>query len=236
MDEKIENPARASKGSELSITQFNPQQDIERAKQAATALMQVIEATKPLKMAGKIYLYFEHWQTIARFFNATVGIEWTKEIRMPSAPENKGYEAKSIVYQQGIIIGGAEASCLRDEPNWKGKPDFQLRSMAQTRAMAKGLRSIFGYIAVLAGVEATPAEELEGHQKPNPAITGEKTPKPITDKQKGMIKALMSEKGVLALSQIGIEPIEKPTVEDASMIIKKLMDYKVGENIIQVDV
>ncbi len=145
------------------VVEFNPQQDIIRAKQASTALMQVIEATKPLKMNGKTYLYFEHWQTIAKFFNASVGIDWTKKI------EN-GYEAKSIVYQHGQIIGGAEASCLRDEANWKTKPDFQLRSMAQTRAMAKGLRSIFGYIAVLAGVEATPAEEMNHEAPQTPKI------------------------------------------------------------------
>lgn len=134
---------------------FDPEGDIDRAKKAAKSLMKVIEATKPLKMQGKTYLYFEHWQTVARFFNATVGIESTT--KLPN-----GYEAKSIVYQNGQQIGGAEASCLKDELNWKTKPEFQLKSMAQTRAMAKALRSIFGYIAVLAGVEATPAEEMNG--------------------------------------------------------------------------
>ncbi|MDZ4205780.1 MAG: hypothetical protein U1C12_00980 [Patescibacteria group bacterium] len=139
--------------NQAALQAFDPEADIGRAKKAAKALMQVVEATKPLKMQGKTYLYFEHWQTIARFFNATVGIENTNKLV-------NGYEAKSVVYQNGIIIGGAEASCLKDETNWKSKPDFQLKSMAQTRAMAKALRSIFGYVAVLAGVEATPAEEM----------------------------------------------------------------------------
>src|SRR6185503_267121 len=134
------------------VVNFDPDRDVKQGQKAAKALMKVIEITKPLKFGGKTYLYFEHWQTIAKFFNATVGTEWTKKV------EN-GYEAKATVYQNGQTIGSAEGSCLRDEVNWKSKPDFQLRSMAQTRAMAKALRSIFGYIPVLAGIEATPAEE-----------------------------------------------------------------------------
>ena len=40
------------------------------------------------------------------------------------------------------------------------KPLFQLRSMAQTRAEAKVLKSVFGYVVVLAGYKPTPAEEM----------------------------------------------------------------------------
>lgn len=141
---------------EKELQTFDPGRDVQNAQAAAKALMTVIDATKPLIMQGKRYLYFEHWQTIARFFNSTVGIDKTEK-------SENGYIAHAVVYnQQGIVIGGAEASCMKDERNWNGKPDFQLRSMAQTRAMAKALRSIYGFVAVLAGVEATPAEEMNG--------------------------------------------------------------------------
>ncbi len=59
--------------------------------------------------------------------------------------------------------------------------------------------------------------------------------KPITEKQNKMIHALMKQKGVMTLGEIGIEKIEHPTMADASMIIKKLMDYKVGDNVIQLE-
>jgi hypothetical protein len=39
-------------------------------------------------------------------------------------------------------------------------PQFQLRSMAQTRAVGKVCRMVFGYVPMLAGLKATPAEEL----------------------------------------------------------------------------
>jgi hypothetical protein len=144
------------------VEYFDPERDVERARAAARALMGIIEATKTLKLNGKTYLFFEHWQTIGQFFNHSVGIDWVQELEGP-----EGFEAKSILYHNGQIVGGAIASCTRDEANWKTKPDFQLRSMAQTRAMAKALRSRFGFIAVLAGAEPTAAEEIipDGHNK-----------------------------------------------------------------------
>lgn len=41
-------------------------------------------------------------------------------------------------------------------------PLFQLRSMAQTRAQAKALRSCYAWVVVLAGYQPTPLEEMEG--------------------------------------------------------------------------
>lgn len=44
------------------------------------------------------------------------------------------------------------------------KPLFQLRSMAQTRAHAKAMKSVFAWVVVLAGYQPTPAEELTGNE------------------------------------------------------------------------
>jgi hypothetical protein len=72
-------------------------------------------------------------------------------------------------------------------------------------------------------------------QTPNPAPKQASTGLGMTAKQKNMIAALMKEKGVLKLSDIGIEPITHPTMTDGSMIIKKLMEYQIGENVIQIE-
>lgn len=56
---------------------------------------------------------------------------------------------------------------LRDQVETKkAKPMFQLRSMAQTRAEAKVLKSVFGYVVVLAGYKPTVAEEMTGNEQP----------------------------------------------------------------------
>src|SRR3990167_10983624 len=109
------------------VVNFDPEADIAQGQKAAKALMKVVEITKPLKLGGKTYLYFEHWQTMAKFFRMTVGTEWVKEVKNQSGTV-VGYEAKAVVYQSGTVVGGAEGTCLRDEKNWMGKPEFQLKS------------------------------------------------------------------------------------------------------------
>ncbi len=215
------------------VVKFDPEQDIKQGQKAAKALMQVIEITKPLKLGGKTYLYFEHWQTIAKFFRMTVGTEWVK-------PTENGYEAKAVVYQNGQIVGGAEASCNKDEANWKSKPDFQLKSMAQTRAMGKALRSILGYIPVLAGIEATPAEEMN-HDTPTnqeSAISGGNTSKSeirATPKQINYIKALIKQKGQTGkATDEQINNLSLPTAKEWIDRLLKMED-KTEEDVIQLE-
>lgn len=146
---------------ENQLVNFDPEKQVEQATIAAKALMSVVSKKhKPVQFNGEQYLEFEDWQTIAQFYNHTVGIDWTKPIE--EAGKIIGFEAKALLFNRdGIVVGGAEAACMTDEPNWAKKPKFQLRSMAQTRAMAKALRSRFGFVAVLAGFKPTPAEEMQ---------------------------------------------------------------------------
>src|SRR3989339_561334 len=99
----------------------NPAKVLEFAHLAAKALKQVIDS-KPKKtiIKGEEYLNFEDWQTIARFYNVTVGTDWTKPIT--NNGKSFGYEAKAVAYKDGTVISSAEASCYRDEPNWTDKP------------------------------------------------------------------------------------------------------------------
>ncbi len=147
---------------------FDPEKEVEFASKAAKALQKIVENKRnPVIINGQRYLEFEDWQTIARFFNLTVGTEKTERM-IDENGKFKGYSATAVVYSfQGIKIGSAEASCLIDEKIWSDKPEFQLKSMAQTRAMAKALRSILGWVAVLANYNPTPAEEMNGGGYPD---------------------------------------------------------------------
>jgi len=80
--------------------------------------------------------------------------EWTREIE-------GGWEARVEARTlSGAVVGAAEAECVKAEKNWGNRDDYALRSMAQTRATAKALRLPLGFIVVLAGFEATPADEM----------------------------------------------------------------------------
>jgi len=134
---------------------FNPEKDIEDGRRAAKVLMSIV---KPVLIGGKKYLRFEDWQTLAKFYNVTVGIEWTKRIDEDGV---QGFGARAVVYgPTGNILSAAENQCTRAEKTWANRDDYALRSMAQTRAQAKALRNVLSWVAVLAGAEATPAEEM----------------------------------------------------------------------------
>lgn len=126
------------------------------ATKAAKALLTVVSQKRQVVINGKHYLTFEDWQTIGRFYGVTVGVAETTKV-------DNGYEARAVVYnREGIVISAAEAICTREERNWKVRDEYAVKSMAQTRACAKALRNVLAWVAVLAGFEGTPAEELDG--------------------------------------------------------------------------
>jgi len=131
-------------------------------KNAADTLQIIVkEAKLSVKIQGRDYMKFEGWQAVAGFFGATASVESTKPV-YDSVGVLVGFEARAVVIdKKGREISAAEAFCGKDEPSWAKKPDFQLRSMAQTRASAKALRNVFAGVVVLAGLAATPAEEMQ---------------------------------------------------------------------------
>jgi hypothetical protein len=144
---------------------FDPQLAVDQATIAAKTLKDIVDRKqKKVIINGEQFLEYEDWQTLGRFYGYTVETGDGEEIWREG--ELVGYKAKATVHQAGIKIGGAEASCMRDEPNWSSKPEFQWKSMAQTRAGAKALRNVLAWVAVLAGYRPTPAEEMNGNPKP----------------------------------------------------------------------
>src|SRR4030042_3617525 len=140
----------------------DPNVVLEEARKAAKALNDVI-STKKKKVIinNEQYLEYEDWMTVARFYGITAKIISSNPI---SFGEVQGFEAKAValLVKTGEEISAAEAMCLNDETNWKNRPLFMLRSMAQTRACAKALRNVLAWGVVLAGYRPTPAEETAG--------------------------------------------------------------------------
>jgi hypothetical protein len=144
-----------------STLTLDPALAISEGTKAANALMELVgQRNLSVNISGKKYLKFEAWQTIARFYGYTVKTASCEFIKYNGT---QGFEAKAQVIQtsNARIVGAAEAICLNDEPNWKNRPLYALKSMAQTRASAKALRQVLAWVAVLAGFEGTPAEEMD---------------------------------------------------------------------------
>ena len=149
-----------------------PELVLEEAKRAAKCLQDVISRkARPVRFNGEQYLEFEDWQTVARFYGITAKVVSTSSIDFGDV---RGFEARAVAINTntGEEVSAADSMCLNDEPNWRSKPLFQLRSMAQTRACAKALRNVLSWVVVLAGYRPTPAEEMDG------AFQTSKTPQP----------------------------------------------------------
>ena len=140
----------------------DPEEAIASAQKAAKALMQVVNTQKLyVELRGNKHLLFEAWQTVGYFYGITAGIATPEDVQ--DVYDNGlwiGARAYATVYHKGQKIGGADAICYQDEPGKEEMAQFQIRSMAQTRAMAKAYRSILAFVAVLAGYSPTPAEEM----------------------------------------------------------------------------
>lgn len=139
-----------------------PRAIVGKATDVADALADVIKRKALYKnISGKSHILVEGWTLLGSMMGVFPVCVWTRRIEA-SEHTPAGWEARVEARTlSGAVVGAAEASCLRSENNWKNRDDFALRSMAQTRATSKALRLPLGFIVVLAGYEATPADELD---------------------------------------------------------------------------
>lgn len=142
------------------ILEGDPEVQLQFAHKAAKTLMSwVAQKPKKVLIRGEQYLEFGDWQILGRFYGSTVSTEWTKPIERSG--KIFGYEARVVVLKDGVVISSAEGMCTREEKRWGQADEYAIRSMAQTRTGAKALRNAFGWVAELAGMKSTPAEEME---------------------------------------------------------------------------
>lgn len=165
------------------LTLAEPKQIVGAGRRALAELTKLIHGRPDKVMIhGKQYLEFIDWELLGAFFGVTASVVSTEEILMeePSTAVNGvtfkrlvGFKAKAVALKgDGHIISTAEAECMLAEDNWKDKPRFQLRSMAQTRACGKVLRNCLGWVVRLpesgftdAGEDAEPKIVAASYQE-----------------------------------------------------------------------
>lgn len=72
------------------------------------------------------------------------------------------YEAVVGVYDGEQRVTRGSAICSSSESTWEGRDEYAIRSMAITRATSKAYRNGLSFLAVMADLEPTPAEEMQG--------------------------------------------------------------------------
>lgn len=167
MNQKGETGTELVEAPEMALVK-DPGRVVEDARRAAAEMMALVEKRKePVIIKGKRYLEFRDWQLLGMFFGITAKVTQIEEINIIQDDRLKflGFKATANTIRNDQIISTAIMECTRLEPNWKDKPRFQIESMAQTRACAKALRNVLGWVLTASEAEdigQVSAEEVTG--------------------------------------------------------------------------
>ena len=205
----------------------SPAKLLQDGKRAAEALVKVVKQNGwAVSIQDHDYLQFEAWQTVAKFYGCSVKTVETSHVEYGGV---EGFESKSVVIDStGREIGGAEGLCMADEQNWKGKPLYAIKSMAQTRSGAKALRQVFSWVVVLAGYKATPVEEMDGIVIKPATTTGptETFSKPVSEGITGPQLKLIND--LIVQGRLENKDYTKVTKKEASSAIEQAFRTKPG--------
>lgn len=113
---------------------------------------------------GKQYPKVEWWNTLGSFIGVKPMLEFDRRMDNGEVVE---WEATIQLRHTGTnaLHGRAASMCSSQERMWKSSDEYAIRSMASTRATGKAYRLGYSHIAIAAGLEPTPAEEMIGIEK-----------------------------------------------------------------------
>ena len=136
--------------------------DPEQAYREAQRIVNVVArlCTGPgyvVNIRGKQYPKIEWWTSVSASLGLFPQVLYSKRLDRDS---EIAYEAKVEVHRNGEIIASGEAMCSNREDRWRSADEYAIKSMSITRASGKAYRIPLSFLAVMAGLEVTPAEEM----------------------------------------------------------------------------
>lgn len=129
-----------------------------KAIQELTSLKKFIEDNKlGLSSNGKKYVKVEVWQYLAQQ-HQLIPTFLSEEV---SYGETYGVKTICILHNaQGGEISRSTMIACRDEDFLRDKDRFAVMGLSETRAFARAIKNIYGYLLVALGFNATPWEEI----------------------------------------------------------------------------
>jgi hypothetical protein len=171
---------------EVETMAISPRKFIEEATEKAAVLAEIIEKQKVyINIRNRKYVRCEGWTTLARMMGYIPTIKKVEVVYDKDGNIEKAIATAALVdIRTGIEFTTAESMCSVKEKNWTDRDEYAIRSMAQTRAVSKVCRLALSWVMVLAGFEATPAEEmLEENETNSITIDTSKPQQPIQTQQ-----------------------------------------------------
>ncbi len=177
---------------------LSPEEVIRFGSAVAGALADVIERRRlSITIQGRRYVRFEGWAALG----AMLGVA-AREARVVRR-EDGAYEAEVEIVRlrDQAVVGRGSAVCSPEEPNWAGRPEYAIRSMAVTRAAGKAFRLAYSWVMALAGYEPTPAEEAADG---GPAAPPEADSFDWVEEAQSLVEAIRRAENIKDLSEVNL--------------------------------
>ncbi len=206
-------------------------EDPETAFQQAEALVRVVSrrCSGPAYIAnirGKQYPKIEWWTTVSASLGLFPQVVHAKRLERP---DEIAYEARVEVYRNGQVIASGEAMCSNRESRWQTADEYAIKSMAITRASGKAYRIPLSFLAVMAGLEVTPAEEMPVFEDHSPVPVSDDS---ATAKQIEKLESLCQDTRLTDLEQTQLKTMLKQglTKKRASQVMDHFYGRSVQQN------
>ena len=150
----------------IALFSQDPEQAFLEAQKIVNVLSQ--RCTGPgyiVDIGGKKYPTISWWTTVGASLGLFSHVVYARRI---DRDKEIIYESRVEIKRYGQIIASAESICSSKEERWTTADEYAIKSMSSTRAAGKCFRLALSFIAALAGLESTPAEEMPMEATPNP--------------------------------------------------------------------
>lgn len=137
-----------------------------QSKATVTSVFSKFVATHPqlvISSQGKDYLKAEAWQYLLSQLGLLPSCECISLVHTEGGnQEFKGVRVEvTLIRKEDGLALSKSTMVARIEEDWlKDKPEYAVYGLAQTRAISRAARNVFGWVAVDAGFEATPWDEM----------------------------------------------------------------------------
>jgi hypothetical protein len=194
----VVRPIQSNVDNHRSLFSHDPEQAYKEAQRLVSVVAN--RCTGPgylVNINGKQYPKIEWWTSVSASLGLFPRVLYSKRLDRNG---EVAYEAKVEVYRNNQIIASGEAMCSNHEDRWQSADEYAIKSMAITRASGKAYRIPLSFLAVMAGLEVTPAEEMPREEQsqpaPEPLRTETQLDELATTKQREAVRGLVDNNSV----------------------------------------
>lgn len=136
------------------------------SKQSVTTVFNKFVSIHPqlvIMDKGKQYLKAEAWQYLLGQLGLFPSCDCITMVHTNKDGEQefKGVKVEvTLTSKDGLQLCKSMMVARTDEDWLKDKPEYAVYGLAQTRAISRAARNVYGWVAVEAGFEATPWDEM----------------------------------------------------------------------------